>query len=164
MGTVVCASCGSAYAEVRRFLFAGICDTCLESHLSSGTRELSDLLERLESPAALVGRDLVVLHANTRLKKLADELDAVGLRVGEALNCASVTPDTRCGETFLCLQCGIRRFLDLARITGERVSNVPVAIGSRSGDAQRFTLTAEGTGDTVLFLLEPGARQPGATA
>ena len=155
MGRTVCASCGSAFDEVRKVLFAEICDTCLASHLSSRAGELSARLEDLQWPAALVGRDLVLRQANSRLRALCDEYATRELRVGEALDCACATKDARCGETFFCLQCGVRRVLEVARISGERISRVPVTIGHRSGERRAYTLTAEGTGDTVLFMLEP---------
>ncbi len=112
-------------------------------------------MESLENPAAFVGRDLKVIVSNSRFAELFGKVnhDLSGRKVGEAIDCTSPSPDNPCGETFHCLQCGIRRFVELARISGVRVHELPVTFGHKSGKCKTFKLTTESRGDSVFLML-----------
>jgi hypothetical protein len=132
-----------------------VCDSCIEQNLSSRSKELSLLLESLDNPAAFVGRDLAVILANSSFGELFGKAnhELVGRSVGEAMDCTSPSPDNPCGETFHCLQCGIRRFVELARISGVRINQLPVTFGHKSGRCKTFKLTTESRGRSVFLML-----------
>jgi PAS domain-containing protein len=127
--------------------------------MSSRDEKLQDFLESLGSPAVLVGRDFTILFCNSRLCKMFSKFshDLVGLKIGEALDCAYATYDSHCGENALCLQCRIRRLVALARITGEGINEVPISFLHKFGLNQTYKITTERKGDVVLLMIEAGA-------
>ena len=155
MAKTVCYRCGSALGAQGGLLLAEVCDSCLKVLLSSSHEELSALLESIQQPAALVRRDLAVVFSNSRLGRMFKKFDhdIVGLGIGTALDCAFATSDTRCGEGAYCLHCGIRRLVELSRITGEKISHIPMTFRHKSGLDQSYIFTTEKTGDAVLLTI-----------
>jgi PAS domain-containing protein len=155
MGNTICSQCGSSKTDPPPLLWGDVCDSCLNDHLSSRSDQLSTLLEDLQDPAAFVGRDLSVILANSRFAELFGKAshELVGRTVGEAIDCTSPSPDNPCGETFHCLQCGIRRFVELARVAGVRINGLPVTFGHKSGRCRTFKLTTESRGGSVFLML-----------
>ena len=112
-------------------------------------------LRSLNRPAALVARDHTVLFSNIRLRKMLKKSnhDVVGLRIGEVLDCKYAASPSRCGETEGCLRCGLRRLIELTRITGERLDKIPISFQHRSGASKTFKITTEKAGNAVLLIL-----------
>ena len=109
----------------------------------------------LNRPAALVARDLTVLFSNSRLRKMLKKFnhDVVGLRIGEVLDCKYAASPSRCGETEGCLQCELRRLIELTRITGERLSEIPISFQHKSGASKIFKITTQKADDAVLLMI-----------
>ena len=112
-------------------------------------------LRSLNRPAALVARDLTVLFSNSRLRKMLKKFghDVVGLRIGEVLDCKYAASPSRCGETEGCLQCELRRLIELTRIAGERLTGIPISFQNKSGARKTFKITTEKAGDAVLLII-----------
>lgn len=154
-GQRVCSRCGSALTEQHGLRLAGVCGACLEMLLSSQGKERADFIESIPSPAALVDRDLAILSINSQFSRVFGSLTrySIGPRIGEAVDCANPTSDSRCGETLHCFQCGIRRLVDVSRITGESIGRIHVTFRHKSGVDQAYVFTTEKTPDAVLLVI-----------
>jgi len=132
-----------------------LCKRCLKVLLSTQGEELFAFLNSLDQPAALVAKDQTVLHSNRHLGRMLEKFDhdIVGLRIGEALDCKNAANERRCGENEICLHCGLRRMVELSRISGETIAEFPVIIRNRMGGSQTFTLASGKAGDTVLLII-----------
>jgi hypothetical protein len=155
MSEAVCSRCGRVLTGQSDFRSAEVCASCWEAIQSTFQKEFSVFLESLERPAALVDRNLSVLfHNNQFLKAFAKiNQELVGLRLCESLDCAYVPTDRRCEESPQCLQCGLKRVVEVARISGEKVGEIGTTYSHKSGFDQTFRLTAERTGDAVFLVI-----------
>jgi hypothetical protein len=153
-GNVPCTLCGGTQTRSGHFL-SEVCDTCLNDLLTRHDERISARMETLETPAVLVGRDLKVLFHNRHFHRMFGTFhqQILGLRIGEALDCAYPGSQSRCSETAVCLPCGIRRVIDLVRITGESIGGITTAYPHKSGLNQTLTLTTERAGDAVLLTV-----------
>jgi hypothetical protein len=151
MGKAFCLRCNAPMDDDDDPLVASVCRFCMST--------LSSVLETLALPAAYVNRDLTVMTSNKLFKKVFGKFthDPAGLRIGEAMKCSSSAKYGRCGETSLCLHCGIRRLIDLARITGERFADIPLVVKDNSGTEQllRFSFTKAENSILVMLTEEP---------
>lgn len=151
MGTAVCLRCNGPMAD-DELSSENVCGACM--------RVLSTALETLDLPAAYVNRELTVMTSNRLFKTLFGKFthDPSGLRIGEAMKCQSSVQLGRCGETSLCLHCGIRRLIDLARITGEKFADIPLLVRDNSGAEQllHFSFTKAENAILVMLREEPG--------
>jgi hypothetical protein len=131
-----------------------LCEKCLNALLSSGREDISDFLDALDKPAAL-GRDQTVLFSNIRMSRMLSKFDhdIAGLSIGEALECRFAASERRCGESAICMHCGLRRLVELARISGEKIAEFPMIIPHRSGESQTYTFTTEKAGEAVLLTI-----------
>jgi hypothetical protein len=152
MGQAVCMRCSARMDDDDVSLGDRVCRAC--------ARTLSSVLEALDVPAAYVNRDLTVMTSNLLFKKLFGKFahDIRDLRLGEAMKCRSSAKYGRCGETSLCLHCGIKRLVDLARITGEKFADIPLVLRDRSGTEQLIRFSFTKAEDSILVMLkeEPG--------
>jgi hypothetical protein len=80
--------------------------------------------------------------------------DLLGVRIGEALECAYEAQHGNYGENQICLQCGVRRMVHLARITGSRFSDIPLVLRRRSGKEQQLPFTFAKVGEAILIPLK----------
>ena len=112
-------------------------------------------LESLDAPAALVDRDLIVLSANSKLSNIAVALqgDLLGLKIGEVLECSYASWDHRCGEAAQCDSCGVKRIIDIARISGEKLRDLPTGFRNRHGDRENCFCSAENMGDSTILMI-----------
>jgi len=120
------------------------------------TSTLSSVLETLDLPAAYVNRDLTVMTSNLMFKKLFEKFthDTRGLRLGEAMKCHGSSGYGRCGETSLCLHCGIKRMVDLAHITGEKFADIPLVLRDESGTEQLIRFSFTKAEDSILVMVK----------
>lgn len=148
MGKAICLHCNAPLGADDDLLVGNVCHFC--------TSTLSSILENLDLPAAYVNRDLTVMTSNRPFKKLFGRFvhDAVGLKIGEAMKCQSAAKHGRCGETSLCLHCGIRRLIDLARITGENFSDIPVIVRDKSRSEQLLHFSLTKAEESILVMLK----------
>jgi hypothetical protein len=79
--------------------------------------------------------------------------DVVGLRIGEVLDCKYAASPSRCGETEGCLQCELRRLIELTRIAGERLTGIPISFQNKSGARKTFKITTEKVREAVLLII-----------
>lgn len=151
----MCLRCGQTLGSEDGLHLVKLCQACLNSLLSTHDEDLSTFLDSLGRPAALVARDHTVLLSNGQLRKMLEKFDhdIVGLRIGEALECMYSGKHSRCGENEVCLHCGLRRLVDLARISGEKIGEFPMTIRRKSGASQMFKFATEKAGDTVLLMI-----------
>jgi hypothetical protein len=85
--------------------------------------------------------------------------DLLGVTIGEALECAYEAEHNNCGKTHICLQCGVRRMVDLARITGHRLVDIPLSLRSKSGSDHKLLFTFAKAGDAILILFKSELRK-----
>jgi len=151
-----CKRCGMRVGAGHGLHLVGLCAACLDTLIQGGGDGLSKFLDSVDHPAALVARDHTVLHSNSSLGKLLEKFDhdIVGLRIGEALECLYAKHERRCGEGEVCLHCGLRRLVELARISGEKIAQFPMTLRHRSGETQSFTFATEKAGEAVLLMIE----------
>jgi hypothetical protein len=147
MGQAVCMRCNAPMDDDEVSLGERVCRVC--------TSILSSVLENLHLPAAYVNRDLTVMTSNLLFKKLFGKFahDTSDLGLGEAMQCQSTAKEGRCGETPLCLHCGIRRLVDLARITGEKFAGIPLVLRDKSGTEQLIRFSFTKAEDSILVML-----------
>ena len=149
----ICPLCGNAQLEAGHHP-ARVCKDC--SRLLLG---LSRLLESFGSPAALVARDHTVLVTNSLLRRTFNEQAAVGLRIGETIGCRNAAAYGPCGETFACPHCGLKRLIELSRLTGERLDGITTRFQQISGPSRAFKLSTEKAGEAILLKVAAAARQ-----
>jgi hypothetical protein len=156
MGKAICIRCNWPIGVDDGLAIANICQSCLDALPSSTNADISSFLESLEHPAAFISHGLSVRISNDLLGKMVNRLtdDLLGVRIGEALECAYESEHGNCGETHICLQCGVRRMVDLARITGERFHDIPLALRSKAGSEHKLLFTFAKAGDAILVLLK----------
>ena len=116
---------------------------------------LAAYLESLDSPVALIAGDHTVLCSNGHFRRAFDRHDRkpARLKIGEALDCKSVTSQGRCGETATCLHCDIKRSIELSRITGEKLPGILTSIQKRSGADITCRISTEKAGEAILLTL-----------
>lgn len=154
MGRTVCFSCRrSLEQEDDLHVLTGTCPAWFKELLASRDGKLSAYLESLDVPAALVSPDHIILEANSRFRDAASRQDAVGLRVGEALDCMYAPLLGRCGETVACLLCGLRKSVEHTWLTGEGLRRVPLSFPHKAESRKAFAITTEKIGGAVLLLM-----------
>jgi hypothetical protein len=121
--------------------------------LSSGDEKLSDCLEQLNTPAALVAGDLTVLLANSQLRRMLFIHDVVGLRIGKALGCSYASLPGRCGEASVCLQCEMRKAVVFTHFSDGRLSEKTISLAHTTEAKKTFTLTTEKAGEAILMMI-----------
>jgi hypothetical protein len=155
MGETACFRCGTITALQPSEVLAGICDPCLNTLLFSGGGELNKLLESCNVPAALVGRDMTVVAFNSRFEQAFRRFDRElgGMKVGDVVDCAAPTPERPCGQTHFCLQCGIKRLVDITRISGEAINRVAMSFRHKSGLDQTYVFSTDKRGSATLVSI-----------
>jgi len=103
-------------------------------------------LESLKLPAAFVNRDLTVLTGKRALRSALTKFHhgEVGLRIGEVLKCGHLEKHGECGEKAVCPYCGIRKLVELARISGENFEDIPLRLRNKSGEEPTGKSTSVG--------------------
>jgi len=132
----------------------GACESCLGSLLSAGGNAVSEYLESLPYPAALVAHDHTVLFFNRRFQGLTFHDEVGGLRIGEVLDCMYTASLGRCGETVACLLCRLRGAVEHTWTTGEGLRAVTMSYPHKAETRRAFTITTEKLGAAVLLLVE----------
>jgi hypothetical protein len=127
-------------------------ETLSSSVLSSHGKKLSGHMESLDSPAAIVAQDYTILLANKRFRKRVSH-EAVGLRVGEAMNCSYSALLGRCGETVACLLCTLKKSVDHTLLTGEGLRGVRMSYPHKAEARRTSIITTVKVADGVLLLL-----------
>jgi len=147
-----CVLCGAIAREEGLHDALGFCQPC-----AKGLPSIEALLESMDVPAALVSRDLVVLSANRRLYGLTRDggMNAIGIRIGLALGCAHAEVPGPCGQTEACLECWLRRSVDLARICDARVPWVRWDFLPHAGHRTPYAISAVKTREAVVLTLKP---------
>ena len=156
MGKTICLRCNKPFGREDGLVLAKICQPCLDALPSATNDELSSFLESLDLPAAFINHDLSVRISNDSLSKMVNTLtdDLLGVRIGEALECAYAKEHGGCGKTHICFQCGVRRMVDLTRITGERFHDIPITLRSKSGNEHKLLFTFAKAGDAILVMFK----------
>jgi hypothetical protein len=155
MSPPVCSRCGRNLKDKGVLLLAKLCAPCFNTLLASRDEKLWDFLDFLDRPAALLARDHTVLFSNSRFRRKFRKFDhdVVGLRIGEIFGCKHAAAPGRCGETVYCLHCQLERVLELAWISGERLSDTRASLLHRSGARKTYTVTTQKAGDAVLLMI-----------
>jgi len=111
-------------------------------------------LESLETPAALVDSDLKILSSNRQLGRIVETLsrDLSGTRIGEAMGCAHAL-DHPCGEADACDQCSLKRLVEVTRISGEKMRELPVIFLHKNGFSEIWVCTTERAGNAVILSI-----------
>ncbi len=133
------------------------CEPCFNLLVSSRNQTLSDYLESLAVPAALLAQNHTVLFANRHFQQMKVGADVLGLRVGQVLGCMYSPLLGRCGETVTCILCALRRSIEETQLTGQGLRGIPVAYPHREDVRRTFSITTQKAGDAVLLMLEPPA-------
>jgi hypothetical protein len=154
MGQTICFSCRrSLEQEDELRILTKACDKCLTAVLSSRGEKLSAYLELLEIPAALVSQDQTILESNGLFQGIASHRAAVGLRLGEALDCMYAPMLGLCGDTVPCILCKLKRSVEHTWRTGEGFREVPFSFPHKVKARATFSISTEKVGDAVLLLV-----------
>lgn len=147
-----CPLCGTTIDEPEARRKASLCQPCSRALLP-----FSNFLESMSSPAAVVARDLTIVFSNSHLCGIAEKCgkEAVGLKVGEALGCKHAGETRVCGQSDACDFCWLRRSVDLARISGEKLPDIPLDFTPKNGIHRSFKITAENAGNAVVLTIRP---------
>jgi hypothetical protein len=158
MGQSECFRCMRSLDESDHLRFlTRTCEPCFNLLVSSRNQELSDYLESLALPAALLAPNHVVLLANRHFQEMKVGEDVLGLRVGQVLGCMYSPLLGTCGDTVACMLCALRRSVEETQVTGQGLRGVPVAYPHKEDVRRAFTITTQKAGDAVLLMLEPPA-------
>jgi hypothetical protein len=151
MGKAICVRCKRPFGPKTGLQPAKICQNCLDA---LSYRELSPFLESLSLPAAFVRKDCTIIAFNTSLGRIMGRFahDVAGVRIGDAIECAYCERHEVCGERAICRHCGIKRMLDLARISGEEFSGVQIAVRRKSGQEHKHRFTFAKAGEKILVI------------
>ena len=152
--STTCVLCGTAAKQGACHDHLGFCQSCAMTLPS-----FEALLESLDSPAALLSRDLVILSENRRLRGITHYggSTAVGAKIGLALGCVHAARTEECGRTDACAECWLRRSVDLARISGARIPGVPWDLLPHTGPRRPYAISAVKTREAVVVTLRPPA-------
>lgn len=131
------------------------CEPCFNVLLSSRDESLSQYLESLDLPAALLAEDHSVLFANRHFMGMKVGTEVLGLRVGDVLGCMYSPLLGQCGETVTCILCTLRRSIEETQRTGEGLRGVSMAYPHREDARRAYSITTQKAGDAVLLMLEP---------
>lgn len=154
MGQTVCFRCRQSLDEKGTLrLLTRTRPSCFSTLLSARDNTLSDYLESLEIPAALLSQDHTVLLSNRHFQRIAGSQGPVGLRAGEALDCMYAPMLGRCGETVACMLCWLKRSVEHTSLTGEGLRGIPMSFPHRSEKRRAFEITTEKIGDAVLHVM-----------
>ncbi|HUI71496.1 MAG TPA: hypothetical protein VL354_13330 [Spirochaetia bacterium] len=130
------------------------CASCFSLLLSTGGKNLSDYLESLDAPSALLDHEQTIVFANNRFRAMVIDHNSSGLRVGEALDCMYAATLGRCGDSVACLLCKIKRSVEHTLLTGEGLCRVPISYPHKTDSRRTFLIATERVGTKVLLLLE----------
>jgi hypothetical protein len=134
-------------------LLTRTCEKCFKTVLSSRNERVSDYLESLRMPAALIARDQTVLSSNQHFQRMSPTRDVVGLKIGEALECTYSPILGRCSETVACLVCGLKRSVESTWLTRQGLRGVPFSFPHKTAGRKTFVITTEMVGSAVLLLM-----------
>jgi len=151
MGKAICVRCKRPFGRRTGLHQAKICQNCLNA---LSYRELSPFLESLNLPAAFVRKDCTIIAFNTSLGRIMGRYahDVAGVRIGDAVECAYYEEHELCGKGAICHHCGIKRMLDLTRISGEGFSEVQIAVRQKSGKEHQHRFTFAKAGEKILVI------------
>ncbi len=158
MGEKICSRCGKDLSANHDIFLAEVRETCFNFLLSSRDDRLAECLDSVDWPAAILARDHTVLLSNDLLRE-SSNAEAGDQRIGEVLGCINAALLGKCGETFACFLCGIRKSIEHTITTGEKLHGYETSLQKRSGANQALRITTEKAGDAVLLVIE--ARFPG---
>jgi len=139
--------------QARRGLF---CERCLKALSSATSDQLSTFLETIDSPSAILGRDLTFIISNTLLNKMLKMFahDVIAMKIGDALECLYAVKHGPCGKDPVCLHCGIKRVVDLTSITGEKFSDIPLVLRHASGEERTLHFTFGKLASATLIIFK----------
>ena len=156
MGQSACFRCMRSLDDNDHLRFlTRTCEPCFNLLVSGRNRALSDYLESLAVPAALLAQDHTVLFANHHFQDMRLGMDVLGLRVGQVLGCMYSPLLGSCGETVTCILCSLRRSVEETQLTGQGLRDVPIAYPHKEDVRRTFSITTQKVGDAVLLMLEP---------
>lgn len=165
MGETVCIRCRHNLNEKDALSsLTGTCGQCFGIILAGGNGELATYLESVAAPAALLAADHTVLASNRRFQSMTADHAAVGLRVGEALDCMYTFTLGKCGETVACLLCHLKRSVEQTLLTGRGLRGVPMSYPHKADSRKMVTVMTEKIGDAVLLMIQPWPSTEGLSA
>ena len=163
MGQTLCFRCMRRLEEEDELhLLTKTCEKCFNSILSSPLEVVSNYLESLRIPAALIALDQTVISSNDRFRTMAPRRDIAGHRLGEVLECMYAPILGRCGETVACLVCRLKRSVETTWITGEGLRGVPFSFPHKEEGRKMFRITTEIVSGAVLLLMGTAASETSA--
>lgn len=158
MGQTLCFRCmRSLDEEDELHILTRTCEKCFNAVLSSSLEVVSNYLESLRIPAALIALDQTVLSSNGRFRRMAPNRQIAGHRLGEVLECLYAPILGRCGETVACLVCRLKRSVETTWVTGEGLRGVPFSFPHKEEGRKAFTITTEIVSGAVLLLMGTAA-------
>ncbi len=152
MSRTACDRCGRGL-DPRELLLEKLCEECFNSLLSSRDETLSEYLEALGRPAALLSSNLTVLFANFKFCKalMIFPHDIVGRMIGEVLNCVYTSTPGSCGETVSCSLCDLKKLIELSQ-KEERSIYTQVDYLRKPGILMRMEIIVKKAGEAILFM------------
>jgi len=165
MAETVCIRCRHTLDQKNALSgLTGTCGQCFGVILSERNGELASYLESVAVPAALLAPDHTVLASNRRFQSMTADHGAVGLRIGEALDCMYTSTLGKCGETVACLLCHLKRSVEQTWQTGQGLRGVPMSYPHKADSRKTVTVMTEKVGDAVLLMIQPRPASEGFSA
>ena len=134
-----------------------ICPACRD-HFRRQWRGMSlgEYLDAFPGPVVVVDEDLRTIAANQPMAELLGRRldDVVGLRGGEALECAHARRPGGCGKSVHCRTCTIRNSVTTTYETGEPCLRVPATVERPEGALACLISTCR-RGAAVQVVIEP---------
>ena len=125
-------------------------------HCSQALPPLAKSLESTGAPGAALSRDLTVVLTNKLFCGIAELCgdEAVGLQIGLALGCKHAEETGACAQADACDFCWLRRSIEVARISGERLHGIPLELATAETHGF-FRLSVQRAGAAILLEMVP---------
>jgi len=153
MSAEICSRCGQASSTAGNACLSAIRRTCFSFLLSTWDERLSECLDALNTPAAILAGDYTVLLPNRRLGP-GVRMEQGERRIGEIIGCARAISPGRCGEGPGCVHCGIRKAIDHTFATGEKVYRYPATFPNRAGTDEALSVITLKAAQGVVAIFE----------
>ena len=161
----VCAWCnknlGAAASEIcsEEAITHGICAECIDKMFVLHGSKITDFLDGLEAPVAVVDPEGRVCCANGKAQKLLhkERFEIEGFKGGDVFECAYAKLEGGCGNTIHCDGCTIRTTVMDTFATGKDHLKTPASlVHGTIEDYQEisFLISTEKVKDVVLLRID----------
>jgi hypothetical protein len=137
----------------------GICSDCMSNLKFQTGTTLKNLLDDLNAPILVLGRDGVIELSNRSAKDLLgkEAMAIEGHRPGDVFECSHARLPEGCGRTLCCSGCTIRRTVLETQSTGRSLNRAPACLkhgyAEHSAEVQMH-ISTEKVGEVVFLRID----------